>query len=117
MICLLGMRPWELVLYETLQFAVVQLHHANVGLPATVDRIVRAFIVTPAMHKVHHSRRRPETDSNYSSLLSVWDRIFRSFGLRADPHTIEFGVEGLDGDEQHTLAGLLKTPLDQQKRG
>jgi hypothetical protein len=44
-------------------FSVVQLHHANVALPSSVDRRLRVFIVTPFMHKVNHSRRQPETDS------------------------------------------------------
>ena len=74
-IALLGVHLWELVLYEGLMFAVVQFHHANVGLPERLDRVLRAVVVTPTMHKVHHSRWRPETDSNYSALLSVWDRF------------------------------------------
>ena len=60
--------------------AVVQLHHANVALPARLDRALRVVIVTPFMHKVHHSRWQPETDSNYSSLFSFRDRLFGSFG-------------------------------------
>ena len=98
-------------------FAVVQLHHANVGLPPKLDRWLRLFIVTPAMHKVHHSRWQPETDSNYSSLFSVWDRLFASFRLRDDPRTIQFGLNEFDRPEQHTLAGLVKTPLGQVVRG
>ncbi len=111
-IAMLGMRLEYLVIYETLQFAVVELHHANVGLPARLDRWLRLLIVTPAIHKVHHSRLQAETDSNYSSLLSVWDRLFGSFRLRADPHTIEFGLAGFDQPEKHTLLGLMKTPLN-----
>lgn len=109
-ILLIGLRLWELALYEAMLLAVIQFHHANIGLPNTADRVLRCLIVTPAMHKVHHSRWQPETDSNYSSLLSVWDRLFRSFRLREDPRTIRFGLEGFDGREHQTLTGLLKTP-------
>jgi sterol desaturase/sphingolipid hydroxylase (fatty acid hydroxylase superfamily) len=63
------------------------------------------------MHKVHHSRLRRETDSNYSALLSVWDRLFRSFRLRDRPKEIEFGLEEFDAPEDRTLKGLLKMPL------
>ena len=110
-IVLVGAHAWELVLYETLMFAVVQFHHANVGLPAGLDRALRAVIVTPNLHKVHHSRLQPETDSNYSALFSWWDRLFRSFRLRERPHEIAFGLDEFMDPEHETMAGLLKMPL------
>jgi sterol desaturase/sphingolipid hydroxylase (fatty acid hydroxylase superfamily) len=116
LIALLGIHVWELVLYETILQAVIQFHHANLGLPPKLDQLLRCFIVTPAMHKVHHSRWRPETDSNYSSLLSVWDRLFRSFRLRDDPHTIQFGLDDFAKPESQTLSGILKTPLGARAR-
>lgn len=115
-IALLGLQLWELALYEMAMFTVVQLHHANIALPAPLDRALRTVIVTPFMHKVHHSRWQTETDSNYSSLFSFWDRLFRTFQFRADPHTIEFGLQEFDGAENHTLTGLLATPLRQVPR-
>jgi sterol desaturase/sphingolipid hydroxylase (fatty acid hydroxylase superfamily) len=111
-ILLLGMRLEELVIYETVTFVIVQLHHANVGLPDQLDRLLRLLIVTPAIHKVHHSRMQLETDSNYSSLFSIWDRLFRTLRLRADPRTIRFGLNAFDQPELQTLAGLLKTPMN-----
>ena len=115
-IALLGIQLWELALYELAMFTVVQLHHANIALPARLDRVLRTVIVTPFMHKVHHSRWQPETDSNYSSLFSFWDRLFRSFRLRDDPGTLQFGLQEFDGQENHTLTGLLATPLKQVQR-
>jgi len=115
-ILLLGLRLRELVLYETLMFAVVQLHHANVVLPGKLDRFLRWIIVTPCIHKVHHSRFQPETDSNYSSLFSWWDRLFRTFKLRADPATISYGLADFDIPVRQTLGGLLKTPLEETVR-
>jgi sterol desaturase/sphingolipid hydroxylase (fatty acid hydroxylase superfamily) len=108
----LGLQLRELAIYETLMFAVVQLHHANVALPEKVDRVLRWIIVTPSIHKVHHSRFQPETDSNYSSVFSLWDRLFRTLKLRADPATIRFGLDGFDGLNRQTIAGMLKTPLE-----
>jgi sterol desaturase/sphingolipid hydroxylase (fatty acid hydroxylase superfamily) len=110
-VLLFGIYLWELVLYETVMFAVVQFHHANVKLPDAVDRALRAVIVTPDMHKVHHSRYQPKTDSNYSSLFSFWDRIGRSFRLREDPSTIELGLHGWDAPEDQCFMGLLWAPL------
>ncbi len=86
-----GIEP--LALYELLLFAVVQFHHANIGLPAWVDRCLRTVIVTPFLHKVHHSVVRVECDSNYSSLFSWWDRVFRTLRLRKNPKQIVFGID------------------------
>ncbi len=110
-IVLIGIRLKELVIYETVLLTVVQFHHANIGLPAGWDRLLRCLIVTPAMHKVHHSRVPVETDSNYSSVCSVWDRLFRSLRLRHDPHVIQFGLEDFSKPGDQTLAGILKAPL------
>ena len=91
-LALIGCRIEELALYEVLLFTVVQFHHANIGLSESLDRVLRAVIVTPSMHKVHHSIIRAECDSNYSSLFSWWDRIFRTRKTVGDPRKIVFGV-------------------------
>lgn len=110
-IALAGVRLEELAIYEAAMFAVVQLHHANINLTEPVDRGLRLLIVTPFMHKLHHSNWQPETDSNYSSLFSFWDRIFRSFRLRDDPRTLVFGLKEFTAPEHHTLRGLISTPF------
>ena len=112
LIIILGIHLWELVLYETMMFTVVQFHHANIGLPEKLDRALRAVIVTPAMHKIHHSRWRPETDSNYSALFSFWDRIGRSFRLSPDLQSLRLGLGDFDGDDHQTVRGMLKTPIE-----
>jgi sterol desaturase/sphingolipid hydroxylase (fatty acid hydroxylase superfamily) len=115
-IALLGLQLWELALYEAAMFTVVQLHHANIALPAWLDRGLRAVIVTPLMHKVHHSRLQPETDSNYSSLFSFWDRLFGTMRLRKDPRTLQYGLEDFDPPKHHTMTGLLITPFREVAR-
>lgn len=72
---------------------MVQFHHANIGLPAGLDRALRVVIVTPALHKVHHSVVRAECDSNFSSLFSWWDRLFRTLRISNNPQNIRFGVD------------------------
>lgn len=116
LIALFGIYLWELVLYETLMFAVVQFHHSDVEIPEKVDRVIRAVIVSPNMHRVHHSRWQPETDSNYSSLFSFWDRLARTFRLNPNPREIELGLEGFDREKNQTLGGMLKTPVEKQRR-
>ena len=111
LIILFGVYVWELLLYETMMFAVVQFHHANVVLPKRLDRALRWVIVTPAMHKVHHSRWQPETDSNYSAFLSIWDRLFRSFRTRERLEEIRLGLDEFDDPESSTLKGLMAMPF------
>ncbi|NCQ35693.1 sterol desaturase family protein, partial [bacterium] len=67
--------------------------------------------VTPWMHWVHHSDYQPETDSNYSSVFSWWDRLFRSFRLRKDPSTIRLGLKGYERNEWRRLDGMLLSPF------
>lgn len=114
LIALFGVYLWELVLYEIVMFAVVQFHHANVGFPEKYDRILRTIIVTPNMHRVHHSRWQPETDSNYSSLFSFWDRLARTFRINPKPETIQLGLDQFDSEEDQTVKGMFKTPLKNQ---
>ncbi len=107
---LVGATLGELAVYETLLFANTQIHHANIGLSARADKILRIFVASPDMHKVHHSRWLSETNSNYTSLFSAWDRIFRSFKLRANPHEISFGLDDTDEPDQQTISGLFRMP-------
>jgi len=115
LIALFGIYLWELVLYEIIMFSIVQFHHSNVGLPEKYDRLLRAIIVTPNMHRVHHSRWQPETDSNYSSLFSFWDRIANTFRLNPKPESIELGLDDFDSEKDQTIAGIMKTPVKKPK--
>ena len=110
-VALVGVEVWQVVLYESLFLPVVLLHHSNVRLPRWLDRGLLTLIVTPAMHRVHHSRWRPETDSNYGSVFPYWDLLFRTFRLRADAATIRIGLDEMDDPQWQTICGMLKTPL------
>ena len=110
LIILFGAELWHIALYEALMFPIVQFHHANIGLSPQVDRLLRIFIVTPHMHKVHHSRFHKETNSNYTSMLSIWDRIFGSFRLSKDLSSIQLGLKHFDDDDKQSVLGMLATP-------
>jgi sterol desaturase/sphingolipid hydroxylase (fatty acid hydroxylase superfamily) len=111
---LLGLEPVHLLTYEAITRPIVFFHHANIRIPEHVDRLLRWLIVTPRMHWVHHSRWQPETDSNFASGLSIWDRAFATFRLRHDPEAIDFGLEGYRGSEARELLGLLGSPFRSQ---
>lgn len=110
LIPLAGFDVWQLVVYDTLLLAVTQFHHADISL-GRLDRPLRWLLVTPFMHKVHHSDWRPETDSNYSSVLSLWDRLFRSYRMRSDLRTITFGLPEFRDPAWQTWRGMWTTPL------
>jgi sterol desaturase/sphingolipid hydroxylase (fatty acid hydroxylase superfamily) len=100
-----------LIVFDVLQLPVISFHHANIQLPRLLDDVMAWFIVTPFMHKVHHSRFKPETDSNFSSLLSIWDRLFGSFVRKERCDEIRFGLDGFDSDERQTVKGMIATPF------
>lgn len=99
--------------WSVLQLPVSLISHCNGLLPDSLDRRLRKLIVTPAMHRIHHSAWRPETDSNYGILLSVWDRWFRSYkvapsgGYRA----MTLGLERFRGPQDSELHELLLNPF------
>jgi sterol desaturase/sphingolipid hydroxylase (fatty acid hydroxylase superfamily) len=109
---LLGVSMGQVLLYEAVLLPVAMFHHANVAISEPLDRVLRLVIVTPRMHWVHHSRWQPETDSNFSAVLSIWDRLFGSYRWRRDPRTIDFGLDGYDDDRSRTLSGMLVAPFE-----
>ncbi|MDA5093297.1 sterol desaturase family protein [Aliiroseovarius sp. KMU-50] len=76
---LIGAPAWGVVLFEVILNGSAMFNHANMRLPLAVDRVLRRVVVTPDMHRVHHSVHRHETDSNYGFFLSIWDRIFGTY--------------------------------------
>jgi sterol desaturase/sphingolipid hydroxylase (fatty acid hydroxylase superfamily) len=108
---LLGVTMPQLALYELLVLPVVLFHHSNIRIPESVDRALRWAIVTPRMHWVHHSDWQPETDSNFSSLFSFWDRVFKTFRLRENPAAIRLGLSDFAEDEWRPLGKVLLIPF------
>lgn len=110
LIPLVGLDVWQLLAYDALVLAVTQFHHADISI-GRLDVLLRWVIVTPHMHKVHHSDWAPETNSNYATVLSVWDRVFGSFRMRADPRTLVFGLREFTAPEFQSIWGMLRTPF------
>jgi sterol desaturase/sphingolipid hydroxylase (fatty acid hydroxylase superfamily) len=79
LVAMLGPHPAAVVLFELLLSLASLFTHADFALPPRLDRWLRRFVVTPSMHRIHHSLIRRETDSNYGFSLSLWDRLFRSY--------------------------------------
>src|SRR5206468_11855622 len=71
-----GFDARTLIFYEAVSVVFALWTHANIRLPDRLDRRLRALLVTPAMHNVHHTDRREEYDCNYGDVLSLWDQLF-----------------------------------------
>jgi len=108
-----GFSPWMLVLYEVLDVCVTLWSHSNVKLPAVVDGVLRYLVVTPDLHRIHHSTWQPETDSNFSAVFPIWDIIFCTFRPtpRTDHHVMPLGLEEVRGSRANRLLWLLVSPL------
>jgi sterol desaturase/sphingolipid hydroxylase (fatty acid hydroxylase superfamily) len=106
-----GIPLWVVIIYLVVSALNAQMEHANIRLNGSVDRLLRLLIVTPHMHKVHHSRDQRETDSNYANIFSFWDRLFGTYTAEIDFRRLHYGLDGFDAQEMQTLRGLLKMPF------
>jgi sterol desaturase/sphingolipid hydroxylase (fatty acid hydroxylase superfamily) len=79
LVYLLGPSALAVLLFEILLSGTALFNHSNLALPGRLDRVLRLVLVTPDMHRVHHSVHRAEHDSNYGFALSVWDRLFGTY--------------------------------------
>jgi sterol desaturase/sphingolipid hydroxylase (fatty acid hydroxylase superfamily) len=115
-ILLLGVDRDTLRLWQQMLLISVVFHHSNLELPLALERRLVPFVVTPRMHGIHHSTRAAETDSNYSSLLSWWDRLHRSLKLNVPQPSVTIGVAGFLAPKDVTLASSLTLPFRQDPR-
>mgnify|MGYP001105884193 CR=1 FL=1 len=113
LITLLGPHPLAVLIFEVLLSLFALWTHTNVALPKTLDRMVRWVLVTPSMHRIHHSSWQPETDANYGFHLSWWDRLFRSYRdqPRADEQTMPLGLDEYATERDQRLMALLLNPF------
>ena len=109
----LGASPLAVILFEVILNGVTLFNHGNIRLGTRTDAALRAVIVTPDMHRIHHSALRVETDSNYGFNLSCWDRLFGTY--RAAPAKgydgMTIGLEDFRDPKWLGIAWMLATPF------
>jgi len=88
----------SILVFDALLTASALFHHSNVRLPARGEALLRSIVVTPSHHWVHHHARQPDTDSNYGVLLTLWDRVFRTWSPTDRTPHMDIGVEGARTD-------------------
>ncbi|NJD89268.1 MAG: sterol desaturase family protein [Betaproteobacteria bacterium] len=113
-IALIGAPAAAVLAFEVILNACAMFNHGNVRLPEGLDRALRRVIVTPDMHRIHHSMEMAEANSNYGFNLAWWDRLLGTYRARAGlpQERMRIGVEGLTGSGPDvSLAGMLAMPL------
>ncbi|MDQ2979621.1 MAG: sterol desaturase family protein, partial [Acidobacteriota bacterium] len=114
-IAAIGPSAFSVWLYQVLLASSVLFHHSNTRLPARLERVLVRLIVTPRMHGIHHSDWRNETDSNWSSLLSVWDALHRTLRLNVPQSEVVVGVPAYRDPGDVTLPRILAVPFSRQR--
>jgi sterol desaturase/sphingolipid hydroxylase (fatty acid hydroxylase superfamily) len=113
-IMLIGVSPLSLSVWQTLLLLSIQFHHSNVRLPIRTERRLNRFIVTPRMHGIHHSIVPEEADSNWSSGLTIWDRLHGTLRLNVPQDEIVIGVPAYRDPEEAQLETVLVMPFEEQ---
>jgi sterol desaturase/sphingolipid hydroxylase (fatty acid hydroxylase superfamily) len=110
-IFLSGTPMYAVMIYQTLVVAFTAFTHANISLPVSIDKALSLLFVSPNMHKVHHHRFQPYTDTNYGAVFSIWDRLFGTFS-KLPLQDIQYGIDRYyPADKDEELITLLKKPF------
>ncbi|WP_137701631.1 sterol desaturase family protein [Marimonas lutisalis] len=112
LVYLIGPAALAVILFEIILNGTAMFNHANMKLPLWLDRWLRLVLVTPDMHRVHHSVHRSEHDSNYGFALSIWDRLFGTYTAQPDAghDGMTIGLEWQD-DRPSRLGWSLLLPF------
>ena len=111
----IGVSPLSLSVWQTLLMLSVLFHHSNVRLPVEVERKINLLVVTPRMHGIHHSLVKEETNSNWSSGLTLWDRLHGTLRLDVPQGAIDIGVPAYREPREVGLGSMLALPFGEER--
>ena len=114
-IIIIGVSPVSFAAWQAFLFPSILFHHSNVRLPIDLERKLQNLIVTPRMHGIHHSIVRQETDSNWSSGLTVWDFLHGTLKTDVPQNEIIIGVPAYREPDEVILAKILPMPFEKQR--
>ncbi len=113
LVVVMGPVAFAIVLYEIMLNGAALFTHSNIVLHKKIERGLRRFFVTPAMHRIHHSAIKQETDSNFGNILSLWDKLFKTY--RAVPamgyDKMRIGLAEFRQPASDKIVALLKIPF------
>lgn len=113
LILLIGPSALAVVTFEIILNGMAMFNHSNIEIPPTIDRYLRWFIVTPNMHRIHHSTEAKEHRSNFGFNISVWDKIFRTYLEKATRNisSMTIGLNEFNRPEDQRLRSMLIMPF------
>ena len=111
----IGVSPVSFAAWQLFLFPAILFHHSNVKLPVELEKRLDKFVVTPRLHGIHHSIVRDETDSNWSSGLTVWDWLHGTLRTDVPQEEIVIGVPAYQNENEVTLPKILAQPFEKQK--
>jgi sterol desaturase/sphingolipid hydroxylase (fatty acid hydroxylase superfamily) len=111
-VLLIGLTPFTFSIWQCLFLLSILFHHSNVELPVRWERFLNKLIVTPRMHGIHHSIVERETNSNWSSGLTVWDWLHGTLRLNVPQAEVTIGVPAFQDPKAVTLPRVLVMPFE-----
>ena len=114
-VIVIGVSPVAYLVWQTFVFLSIMFHHSNVELPLSLERWLNCLIVTPRMHGIHHSIVEQETNSNWSSGLTIWDWLHGTLRLNVPQDQVTIGVPAYREPAEVSLLKILKLPFLKQR--
>lgn len=114
-IALVGVPPMAILYYEVLFEVATLFHHSNWRLPKKLEEFLAYFMITPRQHGIHHSVVQQETNSNYGTVLNLWDRLHRSGRRDVLQQNVTIGVPAYRDEKELQLGYLLLLPFRKQR--
>lgn len=111
----IGVSPGALTVWQRLTLAEIMFHHSNLRLPHAIEQTISWFVITPRLHGIHHSVQPDERDTNWSSVLTLWDWLHGTLRRDVPQRRIAVGVAGLRSPAAVTLPKLLTLPFGRQE--
>jgi len=108
---MIGIPALAVVIQRLVSAANGIFEHGNIRLWRPLDRVLSLVWVTPNVHKIHHSRARAETNSNYGNVLTIYDRVFGTFTPSERAASVVYGLDDVDITRKGSLGGLLSLPF------
>lgn len=114
-VVVIGVSPIAYLTWQTFVFLSIMFHHSNVELPIGLERWLNRVIVTPRMHGIHHSIIEEESNSNWSSGLTIWDHLHGTLRLNVPQDEVTIGVPAYRNPEEVVLKEVLALPFHEQR--
>jgi sterol desaturase/sphingolipid hydroxylase (fatty acid hydroxylase superfamily) len=110
-----GAPMFAVLLYQTILVFMTGVTHANISLPAKLDKAMSWIFISPNMHKVHHHWKQPYTDSNYGAVFAIWDRLLGTF-MKLEPSKLKYGLDRyFPNEKDEDFSALMKRPFQKLK--